>query len=213
MGREAIPHCTVGVVDNDACALENIVSILKTMDIASARLDVWSTTSPSFAIQKHRLEPNRTDIMFMDMSLGGVLGSDVARQIKKISSQTICIGITAYNVESYDAVCVKSGIAALLDKSTLRVDMPCVIADVLEGKISTRSDEGEKEILDSLPHITKTELRIIELSFGKNNVLQIADKLNMTAGTVYSHRRNIKNKFRTHEWHEVLAYCMKWHVV
>ena len=197
----------IGVLDNDSCALEYIVAMLKQSTGSENNIaDIWAYTKPAQAVQECRFGQH-TDILIVDMALNGLTGAQVAAEIRKISPDTGIIGITSYTPE------------ALLDKSTLRSTLIDAIAAVAEGK-HYPEDSAFPDVSESTEtthsaaiHLTSAEQRIITLSMGHRTSRQIADELGISIATVFSHRRNIKRKFGVKEWHEVIAQCHALHVL
>ena len=137
-------------MDNDSCALEYIVAMLKqSTGSESSIADIWAYTKPAQAVQECRFGQH-TDILIVDMALNGLTGAQVAAEIRKISPDTGIIqvaaeirrispdtgiiGITSYTPEVYEQALADAGAQALLDKSTLRSTLIDAIAAVAEGK-------------------------------------------------------------------------------
>ena len=209
----------IGVLDNDSCALEYIVAMLKQpMGSESSIADIWAYTKPAQAVQECRFGQH-TDILIIDMALNGLTGAQVAAEIRKISPDTGIIGITSYTPEVYEQALADAGAQALLDKSTLRSTLIDAIAAVAEGR-HYPEDSAFPDVSESTEtthsaaiHLTSAEQRIITLSMGHRTSRQIADELGISIATVFSHRRNIKRKFGVKEWHEVIAQCHALHVL
>ena len=89
----------IGVLDNDSCALEYIVAMLKQSTGSESNIaDVWAYTKPAQAVQECRFGQH-TDILIVDMALNGLTGAQVAAEIRRISPDTGIIGITSYPPE------------------------------------------------------------------------------------------------------------------
>ena len=204
----------IGVLDNDSCALEYIVAMLKQSTGSENNIaDIWAYTKPAQAVQECRFGQH-TDILIIDMALNGLTGAQVAAEIRKISPDTGIIGITSYTPEVYEQALADAGAQALLDKSTLRSTLIDAIAAVAEGRHYPEDSTFPDETTHSAAiHLTSAEQRVITLSMGHRTSRQIADELGISIATVFSHRRNIKRKFGVREWHEVIAQCHALHVL
>ena len=203
----------IGVLDNDSCALEYIVAMLKQSTGSENNIaDIWAYTKPAQAVQECRFGQH-TDILIVDMALNGLTGAQVAAEIRRISPDTGIIGITSYTPEVYEQALADAGAQALadagaqalLDKSTLRSTLIDAIAAVAEGK-HYPEDSAFPDVSESTEtthsaaiHLTSAEQRIITLSMGHRTSRQIADELGISIATVFSHRRNIKRKFGVKE--------------
>lgn len=209
----------IGVLDNDPCALECIVAILRQLsgtDICTA--DIWSYSRPTQAIQECRFGQH-TDVVIIDMALNGLTGAQVAAEIRKISPGTGIIGITSYTPDAYRQSLAEAGAQALLDKSSLRTTLADAITAAAAGRhypqdnifpdVSTSADAPNPAGI----HLTAAEQRILALSMGHLTSRQIADELGVSVDTVFSHRRNIKRKLAVNEWHEVIERCRTLHIL
>ncbi|MCI1219063.1 MAG: response regulator transcription factor [Bifidobacterium sp.] len=213
----------IGVLDNDCLALECIVSMLVHLNnLDGRRLDIWSSGNPAKAIQECRFGANLTDVMIIDMALNGLTGSQVAKEIRKHAPGVGVIGITSYQPELYVKDMQAAGAQALLDKSTLKstlsdaIDAVCRGLQFPEGSGFAAVHEETPASFDVAPlrmHLTSTEQQIITLSLTRKSTKEIATELNISADTVFSHRRNIKNKFRSSTWYDALDRCRELHIV
>lgn len=208
----------IGVLDNDLCALECIVAMVR-QACGEHAPDVWACSKPAQAIQECRFGTLRTDIVLVDMALNGLTGAQVAGEIRRHSPRTGIIGITSYEPRIYERTLMRAGAQALLDKSTLRATLADAIAAVADGEpypadggFAGVADPAPRPAVDDAVRLTATERRIVTLSLGHMSPRQIAAELRVSPDTVFSHRRNIKNKLGTGEWHDVLDRCRELHI-
>lgn len=60
----------VGVIDNDKCALEYIISTLRRITIdANKSWDIWGSTISTEALQECCNETRKSNLLFIDMAL------------------------------------------------------------------------------------------------------------------------------------------------
>lgn len=72
----------IGVVDNDKCALEYIISTLRRIAInANKSWDIWGSTISTEALQECCNETKKSNLLFIDMALNGISGTGVAKEI------------------------------------------------------------------------------------------------------------------------------------
>ena len=209
----------IGVLDNDRLALECIVGILQHLNYREGRrLELWATDKPAQAIQECRFGSRATAIVIIDMALRGTTGVQVAKTIREHVPKIGIIGITSYALEAYDQAMRRAGAQALLDKSTLHETIEPAIDAVASGS-AYPPDKGFAGIQQAMAiltqhratlvqrHLTTTEQRIVRMSLEHADAKTIALRLGIRVDTVFSHRRNIKSKLRTHTWHEALDIC------
>lgn len=213
----------IGVLDNDCLALECIVSMLVRLNnLGGRKFDVWSSDNSAKGIQECRFGAKATDIMFIDMALNGLTGSQVTKEIRKHAPGIGVIGITSYQPELYIKDMQAAGAQALLDKSTLKSTLAEAIDAVSQGRPFPQGS-GFAAVYEDPPaafgtdplrmHLTNTEQQIITLSLTRKSTREIATELNISVDTVFSHRRNIKNKFRSGTWYDALDRCRELHIV
>lgn len=215
MGNTNIRSIRIGVLDNDACALNYIMLMLKRLDHRNGmKLDLWSTTFPTRALQECRHGLQHTDILLLDMALNGVTGPQIAQLLRRASPTTAVIGMTSYEPELYQAEATQASITTILDKTTIADDLPEAIAAVLNAPPeSCETSPASYGTEAPLPKLTDAEQRILMLSASGLNAKQIAARLGISVDTVFSHRRNIKTKFHISDWHDVVAQCRNRHII
>ena len=214
-GDIGIRSIRIGVLDNDACALNYIMLMLKQLNNRNGMtLNPWTTTFPARALQECQHGMRHTDILLLDMALNGINGPQVAKSIRRISPTTAIIGMTSYEPELYQAEASKAGITTILDKTTLADNLPKAIVDALAAPQESMESEYESSSAQTpLPKLTDAEQRILTLSASGLNAKQIATRLGISTDTVFSHRRNIKTKFHVSDWHDVIAQSRQLHII
>lgn len=214
----------VGVLDNDCCALECEVALLQRLARQDQMdLDVWSTDNPARAIQECRFGAKRTNVMIIDVALNGITGAQVAVELRRQESGIGIIGITSYQPQIYERCMRDSGAQALLDKSALRQTLSDAIGMVAQGlpypdgavfvPVRQACAAMDRHVnAENNANLTQTERQILALSLTPLSTKEIASTLHVTVDTVFSHRRNIKNKMRSNTWHDVMDYCRAMHI-
>lgn len=84
----------IGILDNDACALDRIARLAASTHIHGRIVDVWSTTSPAVAILECQSGSHHTDALLIDMALDGVTGPQIAAEIHRRAPGIVLIGLT-----------------------------------------------------------------------------------------------------------------------
>lgn len=215
-GNNAVRNVRIGVLDNDACAVQYIKLMLNQLNHRNGlELSLWSTTFPTRAIQECQSGNSPTDILLLDMALNGVTGPQVARILHQVSPTTAIIGMTSYEPELYRAEASQAGIPTILDKTTLSEQLSSAITDILHTPRPAFAPATAPTDLEAttMPRLTNAEQRILTLSASGLNAKQIATRLGISADTVFSHRRNIKTKFHASDWHDVIATCRRAHII
>lgn len=132
--------------------------------------------------------------------------------------------MTSYPVTLYEDALKAAGAQGLLDKSTLKTTITDVIS-VVSKETAYPPEQGFPSAEDSFRAITSFKMNsvpvpltdqeraILVLSARKMNTKQIATSLAISPATVFSHRRNIKNKLDVSSWSDVLEECHRLHII
>ena len=206
----------VGVIDNDKCALEYIISTLRRITIdANKSWDIWGSTISTEALQECCNETRKSNLLFIDMALNGISGTEVAKEILHRSPSTKIIGITAYDTDSYQEDAQNAGMLALIDKSRLSstLSYEFIISTLHNTKTQQLRSTPPRQENEEYKPLTQIEQRVVALSLQSFTTRQIAEKLNVSAQTVLSHHRNIKKKIHKKTWFDALQYCKEKHLV
>lgn len=118
-GNTNIRSIRIGVLDNDVCALNYIILMLKQLNNRNGMtLAPWTTTFPARALQECQHGMQHTDILLLDMALNGITGPQVAQSIHHISPTTAIIDALVAPPESLESEYESSSAQAPLPKLT-----------------------------------------------------------------------------------------------
>lgn len=101
--RQSGFHIDVGILDNDACALEMISLLLRQRD-AAIRIG-WSDTNAQYTLERMVFGPLSdavtVKVIVLDLALNGISGIDVCRQIRLRDSRVGILGVSSYALDQY----------------------------------------------------------------------------------------------------------------
>lgn len=220
----------IGILDNDACALDCIARLVSSTPIHGRIVDVWSTTSPAVAILECQSGSRHTDVLLIDMALDGVTGPQIATEIHRRAPGIALIGLTSYRLETYRQAAADAGIVTLLDKANLTETLAPALREAAHHAESPRQSSSTASLPSDSPSASSSDLssavpdpdtpalsdierNIIALSMEFLSTKQIGARMGITANTVSSHRRNIKRKLHVGTWLEALEYCRRNHLL
>ena len=224
-GEVSATALCIGILDNDRCAL-NYLQLMVRHELSEfgSRLHVWGTSNPAETIQRCRTSAPATDILLIDMALDNISGVQVAAELRLHCQDIGIIGITSYQSDLYRQALQQAGGQALLSKDTLSQTIKPALIAVMHGQCYPEDSEfpsiqqarRRNAAVDlgkdaGIPCLTATERSIITLGLQGYTAKKIATTLGSSISTVYSHQRNIRNKFRMHDWHDVLMRCKELH--
>lgn len=179
----------IGILDNDPCALELITTIVREA-CASVRLqvDVAATIFPT-ALLRMCADPDLPlDAVLLDISLNGTSGVDLAARLRSRVHGALIVGMTAYETSLYRHHVDEGIFDALLDKATLRTELPRLLpsmgASVQIGK-SKSQDVGCDLRSRRLSLLTNKELELLTMSADGLPTPVIARRLGIRESTVF----------------------------
>lgn len=114
-------HIDVGILDNDACALEMISLLLRQRD-AAIRIG-WSDTNAQYTLERMVFGPLSdavtVKVIVLDLALNGISGIDVCRQIRLRDSRVGILGVSSYALDQYRQRLALAGAQGLFSKQEI----------------------------------------------------------------------------------------------
>jgi DNA-binding NarL/FixJ family response regulator len=169
------------------------------------------------------LKKLKVDIVISDISMGGMDGIELTRQIKKISAGVVKVLILSMHAdELYINQCFEAGANGYMLKDFKNSELNSAIEKIMKGeKYISRSASQiladnyiNKEYSNTNRsgakiEITKREKEIMELiSLGLSNK-EIAEKIFVSISTVDAHRYNILKKLEVKNTAEMITKAIK----
>jgi DNA-binding NarL/FixJ family response regulator len=162
--------------------------------------------------------PTAVDVILMDISMPKLDGIAATKDIKGNHKNIHILAITMHIEESYINDMMKAGANGYILKESGKDDLIDAIEKVANGKLYFSSEVssiiiGNMLNEDSKNHtksiISDREKEVIKLvSQGVSNA-EIGVKLNLSARTIESHRRNILQKLDLKNTAEMISYAIK----
>jgi len=170
------------------------------------------------------IERDRPDVAILDISMPGMTGIEVARQIKKFHPEIKVIILSRHDSEEYVNVLMKYGADGYVLKDSAGEDLIRAIRETLKGNVYL-SPRLIKVLVAELPKfalsglhapderifrkLTDRELEILKLvAEGKTNA-GIAALLFISDKTVKTHRAAIMKKLGAHKVADLVKYAMQ----
>lgn len=185
------------------------ISIVEDLDEVREGLSQYLSAGESFLVLETfknaedaavKLPDIQPDIVIMDINLPGMDGIDCIREVKRKCSTTQFMMFTVYETDEKVFEALKAGASGYLLKKS-GFDVIALALKELNAGGSPMSAHIARKLVNVF-HRSRNELEI--LSTRENEILhllaegllykEIADKLNITAGTVSQHTHNIYEK-------------------
>ncbi|RSX57284.1 LuxR C-terminal-related transcriptional regulator [Bifidobacterium samirii] len=199
----------VGVLDNDELALASMRRL--SSHWSRCRL-IWTTRSAAETIRACMVEATRPDVLLLDMSLSGVTGTDVCKQVGIWTDRVRCIGMTAYDPERYRDEAGDVGLTIIVRKERYTDIEDAIlfstIINVHPGKDGRQQNLYEETEAESKA-LSERELQIIDYYSKGMSTQEIMERTGFSKGTVRSYEKRALNKLGVRNRTEAAAYCVR----
>ena len=175
---------------------------------------------------KAALEMIRTlnpDVAILDISMPGMDGFAVAREVAKLNLNVSLIFLTGHQEEALFDEAMDLGVKGYVLKESSLAEIATCVQAVFEGKHYTspaltsylvsrgraaKSPADRPKPSPGLKDLTATERKIIKLIAEYKTSREIADELFISHYTVETHRRNICEKLDLHGSHALMKFAL-----
>jgi DNA-binding NarL/FixJ family response regulator len=166
------------------------------------------------------LRENDCDIALIDISMPGINGVDLLKQLREEKPKLPVLVISIYPEDQYAVRLIKAGAAGYLTKGCAPAIVVEAVTQIASGKryISPVVAEMLANEFDSdsgkLPHETLSdrEYQIFLLLAAAKTVSEIADTLALSAKTISTYRSRILEKMHLRNNAELMHYAVEKHL-
>jgi len=164
---------------------------------------------------------NDFDLVLLDISMPGISGLDVLKQIKNEKPKLPVLILSVYPEEQYAVRVLRAGAAGYLTKESALDELISAIRRIAQGRKYITSSLAERlatEVesdTDKPPHETLSdrEYQVLLLIASGKAVKQIAEDLHLSEKTVSTYRSRILEKMRMKTSAELTHYTIKHHLL
>jgi DNA-binding NarL/FixJ family response regulator len=153
------------------------------------------------------------DLIILDLSLPGLSGLDVIRDVRRVQPQARIIVVSVHPPHQFARRALSVGAAAYLEKSAAPEEMVKAVSEVLAGRsyVSpstpdvTRERDGAR-----LPHelLSDREYQVLRMLGVGKTVSEIAAELSLSVKTVSTYRARILEKTGLRTTPELMHYVI-----
>jgi DNA-binding NarL/FixJ family response regulator len=139
------------------------------------------------------------DVILMDISMPGISGIELCKEVKEKYPAIFVIGLSTFNQQSFIQKMMENGASGYVLKNAGREELIEAIHTVAKGKQFLSFDAAaalrKPDNETNFPVITRREKEVLELIADGMTNNEIAQKLFISSTTVDTHRKNLLTKF------------------
>ena len=192
----------IAIVEDQPDVRENWVRLISSFPDFECICSCVSGEEALREIPKHR-----PGVVLMDIFLPRMSGIECTAQLKELLPETQIIILTAMNDKELIFLALQAGADGYLLKRTKPADLRKALLDVMAGG-SPMSSEVARRVVESFHRKAKTIDKALNLSAREEEILvllskgcsnkAIADQLNLSVETIYSHLKRVYEKMHVH---------------
>jgi DNA-binding NarL/FixJ family response regulator len=159
------------------------------------------------------------DVLVLDISMPGINGVDVARQLHKEHPKVKVLALSAYLDKRFVQEMLKAGAMGYVTKTAALTDLPRAIRAVAGGQnfLSaeiTSAVVGElapagAAVAPPLSALSPREREVLRLVADGVRTAEIARRLGITEATIEVHRRNVMHKLELRTVAQLTKYAVR----
>lgn len=157
------------------------------------------------------------DVVLLDITMPGMNGFEVLREITARSSRVRVIMLTMHEAREYAIQALHSGAAGFIPKSAAAAELKDAIQTVMSGRTYVATQTGPAaETLNSddldarlLQRLTARQREILVLMAEGQTTKQIARNLNISVKTVESHRSQLTERLNIHDIAGLVRFALR----
>ncbi len=164
-----------------------------------------------------KVRASHCDVVLLDISMPGLHGLDIIRQLKKESPRLPILILSMHSEEQYAVRAFRAGASGYLTKQSAPDELLAAIRKVSIGGKYVSSSLAEKLASDleigagKLPHetLSNREYQVMLMIAAGKTVAEIAEELSLSVQTISTYRSRILQKMRMKNNVELANYAVK----
>ena len=164
------------------------------------------------------------EFVIMDYQLPDIKGDEATKELLKIDSKSLIIGLSNYDEYIYASNMLKAGARGYVLKNIDSIELILAIKKIVDGQLYYSADIANKLITVNMMGLeadrqvpgevhkkilTKREIEIIKLIADELTNEEISKHLELSKRTVDNHRQNILNKLKLRNTAGLIRFAME----
>jgi two-component system, NarL family, response regulator NreC len=166
------------------------------------------------------VERLRPDVLLLDVSMPGLNGLEITRQIAKRAIHTRVVILSMHANEAYVLDALRHGAAGYVLKDANPAEMLAAVREVRAGRrylspaLSERAIEAYAKKAQAAPEdpyetLTTREREILQLAAESSSIAEIGARLGISPRTVETHRENLMRKLGLQSQTDLIRYALR----
>jgi two-component system invasion response regulator UvrY len=206
------PMIEILIADDHAVVregLKQIISETNDMTIAGEAVDGHEALNKALS--------NDYDVVVLDITLPGINGLDVLKQIKALKPRLPILVLSVHSEEQYAVRVLKAGAAGYLTKESASQELVQAIRTASAGRNYITTSLGEKlasslgNDTKQLPHelLSDREYQVMCMISSGKSLREISERLFLSPKTVSTYRARILEKMNMKSTNEIILYALQ----
>ena len=165
----------------------------------------------------NRLDKEDYDVLVLDISMPGLSGLDVLKQVKKRKSTIPVLILSRHPEQQYAVRSIRAGADGYLTKESAPQELASAIQKVAHGGKYVSSSMAD-QLLDYLkddpakrPHerLSDREFQVMQMIASGMTVGEIAEEMSLSVNTISTYRMRVLEKMNLENNAQIMLYSMQ----
>lgn len=164
-----------------------------------------------------QIESSACDLLMLDMTMPGVSGIDLIREVRKARPNLPILVLSMHNTGKIVTAALRAGANGYLTKDSDPDSLVGIIRKVAQGGRHVDSAIAAEIVFDGIegqPHeyLSERENQIFRMLVDGRSTNQIADMLAINAKTVSTYKRRVMEKMKADSTADLVRYAVAHHL-
>lgn len=213
--KTAVRTIKVLIVDDHPIVRDGIVELFNREPDIHVQAQASDAEAAMQALREHRM-----DVAIVDLSLPGVSGIELIRQMQSAFPDLPIVVFSMHDEQFYAERALRAGARGYVMKQEDSRRIIAAVRKVRKGELFVSDDiakkmlfrmvTGDRERVQPVQRLSDRELEVFQLIGQGYGTREIASMLNLSVKTIESYRANIKEKLDLKNASELMQHAVRW---